>query len=984
MPAFTSTDSARGNRLPPRHESLWSWSDDGEAIVWADGSTIAFELEISVILSELSTGGRPPRFGALVLLLAACRGKVPFPASLDAIIGWSKNTPAPDAPPTAIKSYQQKEMLRARLLLVLENLTRLASTVPRDLVSDRRGKTILAEAVFESAPDNLMGGAGAGSTDYNAADDILQRLGGQGAAGSTQASGGHVSYLQDLQALEPGLASLDGDALKLRLKTGLDLIPKEADVDIPASQQALELLAELESDPEFKGLGRVVRDIMAALYLRRPPLASRDILAVGGISDLSNKGQLHRLLLSELANDDLVLSVRLAMNEALFLCPDPPAHSPPHSMALLMDSGIRMWGVSRVFAVAVALAWITRQASGKGIAMYRATAEGVAAINLLQRKGLEDHLGVLETLTNAAGALPDFLQEAERLGNQGEEKHVPDLLIISHPKALQDKEFLDALSAAAPEVAHLAAVDRDGRFTLERWTPHGRTLVTEAVISLDALFETPPPIADSTRKTPPRLADPHEQREPEFLRIKPPPLLLPLHGTVDTVLENERMSVALTTDGHFWTWIGKQSGACEIMESKYRGKTIWAGWLSETPHAPAVSDPTYFPYINAVDNLAKTEPGNALFVKHRAPPGTLTLCTVDRSSAPVSVRVAMLTNTDHPPTAVWLDNGVLYILIKQAVRLYDPVDAKEIGKLELPPEHRHVHGRYFRWRELFYYSTWDGKRASLQILKVKTPPNVDPSEICLVFDRPGKSGPWLLTSRGQVVNTADNMTLQLGQFWNHEVDLDRQRVSTDGNSLLLRFRRDKHCSRYHLDRPQHNVRVGMDAEAPWGVPEVPSWALRKRFSHIAPLPNGGLVLKSAKGQYLHLETLGPDEMQHILFLREAPGSTTQHGLSHLQTAEQNAYSRTFKPYLYKEDVSFTLSVAEWEDGSRAFLDSRGLLHLQPARKDLAEVTLVLAERVAGWTSHGDMCGPRFFTGLDQPPKHDPVWKSIQAFSKELR
>ena len=64
---------------------------------------------------------------------------------------------------------------------------------------------------------------------------------------------------------------------------------------------------------------------------------------------------------------------------------------------------------------------------------------------------------------------------------------------------------------------------------------------------------------------------------------------------------------------------------------------------------------------------------------------------------------------------------------------------------------------------------------------------------------------------------------------------------------------------------------------------------------------------------------------------------------------------------------FDLTVAGWADGSRAFLDSRGMLHLKSSDPAVPEVTLVLAnDRLAGWASDGTAFGPPFFFG-DPPP-----------------
>src|SRR6185295_3201779 len=62
-------------------DAEWRWADNASAIVWRDGSTIAFREEISQILEWLAPNGLPP-FGSIVHLLAATRGRIPSPNTL--------------------------------------------------------------------------------------------------------------------------------------------------------------------------------------------------------------------------------------------------------------------------------------------------------------------------------------------------------------------------------------------------------------------------------------------------------------------------------------------------------------------------------------------------------------------------------------------------------------------------------------------------------------------------------------------------------------------------------------------------------------------------------------------------------------------------------------------------------------------------------------------------------------------------------------
>ena len=65
------------------------------------------------------------------------------------------------------------------------------------------------------------------------------------------------------------------------------------------------------------------RQLMAAVTLPRR-LADPEEIAMGGVSDISNRGPLDRLLLTELVHDDLTLAVRVSSNEALYLRRESP------------------------------------------------------------------------------------------------------------------------------------------------------------------------------------------------------------------------------------------------------------------------------------------------------------------------------------------------------------------------------------------------------------------------------------------------------------------------------------------------------------------------------------------------------------------------------------------------------------------------------------------------------------------------------------
>jgi hypothetical protein len=79
----------------------------------------------------------------------------------------------------------------------------------------------------------------------------------------------------------------------------------------------------------------------------------------------------------------------------------------------------------------------------------------------------------------------------------------------------------------------------------------------------------------------------------------------------------------------------------------------------------------------------------------------------------------------------------------------------------------------------------------------------------------------------------------------------------------------------------------------------------------------------------------------------------------------------FKDAARPMDVGCRLQVATWDDGSRAFLDSRGMLHLKSSDRSIPELTIILHDGVvAGWCSAGRVFGNEYF--IDGRPNVTPV------------
>jgi hypothetical protein len=87
---------------------------------------------------------------------------------------------------------------------------------------------------------------------------------------------------------------------------------------------------------------------------------------------------------------------------------------------------------------------------------------------------------------------------------------------------------------------------------------------------------------------------------------------------------------------------------------------------------------------------------------------------------------------------------------------------------------------------------------------------------------------------------------------------------------------------------------------------------------------------------------------------------------------------------FQDDVhntrGYPLQRCKFPDGSLAWLDGRGLLHLRSSDRALPEATIVLGEHLlAGWLSDGRVWGPDYFhreTAVDPTQVYDEVFQPM--------
>ncbi len=865
--------------------SFWRWQDEGSVITWNSGTTIAFMPEVREVVERLAARGLPP-FGAVVLALALCRD----PAGA-----------------TQWLNFRRKSSDEAKIAERLQAWRRVPDAQRLPLAA----KLELIEALFESARTRLL------FADSELIAKGLKLLPPQELVPLRTPSRGSRVSAQAFHAFDEVLLDFDPSTWEPRRRTGLEEVPAEAEVETPTSLRVQELLQELLQDQELSGLARLARNLLAAVYVPRP-ISSRDDVPVGGVSDLSNRGSLDRLLLSELAHDDLTLAVRVALNEALYLRRETPPINPPGRRFLLMDNGLRLWGVPRVFAMAVTLALAANTDKASAIRAFLPADDELLPFDLTTREGLLKALEILSTTMHPGAVLPPFIEQLEQSGEAAGE--AADALLVTSDEAFEDHDFQSSLAELSRPIL-VATVNREGDYRLWAVTRRERKSLARARLSLADVDQQPRTL----------IAENVDPDLPVLLSMPRLPLLLPHPRPEPSRMRysSRHGLLTATTDGRLMLW-QKVGWAAAQLTDRLPGRTIlWLGFTETAAYALSGPSNTH--------------------------PARLTRCELVEGTEIQQLEIPQLR---RQPKGVSQDHGRLLI-----------IDGENLYSLDLESAscvHAGTISRDFEWEFHNFFklkgkSRWFGfstNDCELFDLPLKLEPQHEP--IALLFG----SGPIVLTTNGELFSTEETMPTRLAVAGKLQLvavsrDFQRAHVRSERMSYLIDAAKKTAVS-------SSNIPALLEPEI---AQLFVDRSLRTHFSGVYRDTQGRLVLIGRKGHPVHVQ-LTPDGMSLVLSPQAAQPRT-------------DAQIVRFQPALSPAGARYTLHSARGPDGSRIFLDSRGMLHLCPVDKSQAEVTLVLPGEgaLAAMDSMGRMTGSAFFVGGIGTVPGSVFFRQIQQFMK---
>jgi hypothetical protein len=520
---------------------FWRWADDGDVIEWSNGPTICYRAELINDLQQL-TDNFPP-LGTILLALSA-----------------------------GIPSREDQRIS----LLMKDNIAAFLDKHPflflETNIKDEQNDILEFLEIIHALPRKYWKGAERTLLLKTIADcqsPFYTKKKVQSILNTFQSrelehaivhkySDRYIEQLKiDSKLLRVFLKRYpDTDILERELEIGMELLPVAAPIEIPViavpEQPEQDLLDQLLEDPKTHVLAVLTRKLIAAMHLPMHTKGTSNT-SFGGVSDITNRGNYDRLLLSELAYDDDTLMARLANNEALYLRREELPENEETQRFILIDQSIKMWGVPRILAMAAALACAIDYRSNAEIIPFALLGDHYQPADLASKAGIIAALQLLSPALHSGEALTAFTT-AYTLNNKQE------YFLITEEQLFHAPAFQQSFSVLRQSNGFLITINRNSDVQLYRYAAGHRKLISSTNLKSQSAIPTPLTPRVEDRYGIPGL--------PVFLNMHPYPLRLPTSGSLihasSTCFIPTLGAFSITETQLLLWWENRQKGAIEI------------------------------------------------------------------------------------------------------------------------------------------------------------------------------------------------------------------------------------------------------------------------------------------------------------------------------------------------------------------------------------------------------------------------------------
>ena len=440
------------------HSYFWQWEELQSVISIPGESTIAYTEFVAEAMKILAPPGLPP-FGSLLLAIVATNPRAE--QSLDEIRRIIQNKlGAPD-----------EEILEDAMafLQTLQSLPELYKSGQKRLMALQ---AIFYECHYKTAITTSR------VLSRNISQGLLSR------SNPDKQPFSRTIFMRDFRVMALLNDKFPTATSIINSIAGIPALKEELVLDQPSGNEkpAEELIDQLVEHPKTFHVGSLVKRIWSGLNIPvHSSLPSQQPL--GGFSDLSNKGEFDKLLLSEFANDDLLFLTRLANNEALYIEREIPPENNKLERMILIDVSLKNWGTPKTIAFATMLAIAKHPKTTISCKVY-VIGHHFHPVSIDRVDSIIDGLQIVEGALHPARGLDAFFKAFPSPQHR-------EVFVITEPSTLKQGEMLKAMYDYQPLINYVIYTDAEGNIDVYKKLQNSKKHLQHLLLPLQSLWQKP-------------------------------------------------------------------------------------------------------------------------------------------------------------------------------------------------------------------------------------------------------------------------------------------------------------------------------------------------------------------------------------------------------------------------------------------------------------------------------------------------------------
>lgn len=244
-----------------------------------------------------------------------------------------------------------------------------------------------------------------------------------------------------------------------------------------------DFIQELIEEPKTFQVGSLIKRIWSGLKIPMRHLSPGE-QPIGGVSDMTNKGDFSRMLLSEFANEDEVFMNRVANNEALYIQREIPPEENVFERIILIDTSLKNWGTPKVLAFASAIAVIKHPKAHSECKVF-ALGQNSIPIKLDKVEEVIDHLNIVSPVLEVSQSLEKFFSEEHT------EKDL-EVFFITNQENLENQKLQKVIHENRDRLKFLVTTSAEGELNFYKHHKGTRKHVQKIMLPLQELWANPP------------------------------------------------------------------------------------------------------------------------------------------------------------------------------------------------------------------------------------------------------------------------------------------------------------------------------------------------------------------------------------------------------------------------------------------------------------------------------------------------------------